>query len=186
MLINLRSPQIFCGAHELQAQRHCIPRDCRVVATSILGGLHHEYRLQKIAASGIKTPECIFCGRHRIGLPLVPDVPRPFWSRFVSHVGHARWSLQPYGAVEGSCVNDNGSSESIDRQLAYLVFRPAVAWVIPLIMTIRVSVLGLYRGIGIRRREPRLRLRPSRSFSSLVYKAPTSPRPPRHNMGRRQ
>jgi transposase InsO family protein len=35
---------------ELQAQRHCIPKDCRVVATSILGGLHHEYRLQKIAA----------------------------------------------------------------------------------------------------------------------------------------
>jgi hypothetical protein len=35
---------------ELQAQRHCIPKDCRVVATSILGGLHHEYRLEKIAA----------------------------------------------------------------------------------------------------------------------------------------
>ena len=35
---------------ELQAQRHGIPKDCRVVATSILGGLHHEYRLEKIAA----------------------------------------------------------------------------------------------------------------------------------------
>ena len=35
---------------ELQAQRHCIPKDCRVVTTSILGGLHHEYRLEKIAA----------------------------------------------------------------------------------------------------------------------------------------
>ena len=35
---------------ELQAQRHCIPKDCRVVAKSILGGLHHEYRLEKIAA----------------------------------------------------------------------------------------------------------------------------------------
>jgi transposase InsO family protein len=35
---------------ELQEQRHCIPKDCRVVATSILGGLHHEYRLEKIAA----------------------------------------------------------------------------------------------------------------------------------------
>ena len=34
----------------LQAPRHCIPIDCRVVATSILGGLHHEYRLEKIAA----------------------------------------------------------------------------------------------------------------------------------------
>src|SRR6516162_10098233 len=35
---------------ELQEQRHCIPKDCRVVATSILCGLHHEYRLEKIAA----------------------------------------------------------------------------------------------------------------------------------------
>jgi transposase InsO family protein len=34
---------------ELQLQRHGIPKDCRVVATSILGGLHHEYRLEKIA-----------------------------------------------------------------------------------------------------------------------------------------
>jgi hypothetical protein len=50
---------------DLQAQRHCIPRDCRVVAKSILGGLQHEYRLQKIAALGFKTPESIFCGRQR-------------------------------------------------------------------------------------------------------------------------
>jgi putative transposase len=35
---------------ELQAQRHCIPKDCRVVVTSILGGLHHEYGLEKVAA----------------------------------------------------------------------------------------------------------------------------------------
>jgi putative transposase len=35
---------------ELQLRRHCIPKDCLVVATSILGGLHHEYRLEKIAA----------------------------------------------------------------------------------------------------------------------------------------
>src|SRR5215475_11471247 len=35
---------------DLQAQRHCIPKDCRVAVTSILSGLHHEYRLQKIAA----------------------------------------------------------------------------------------------------------------------------------------
>ena len=35
---------------ELQAQQHCIPKDCRVAVTSILGGLHHEYRLSKIAA----------------------------------------------------------------------------------------------------------------------------------------
>jgi putative transposase len=35
---------------ELQPQRHCIPKDYRVVATSILGGLHHEYQLEKIAA----------------------------------------------------------------------------------------------------------------------------------------
>jgi transposase InsO family protein len=35
---------------ELQSQRHCIPKDCRVLSTSILGGLHHEYRLEKIAA----------------------------------------------------------------------------------------------------------------------------------------
>ena len=34
----------------LQAQRHCIPRDCRVAVTSILNGLHHEYSLEQIAA----------------------------------------------------------------------------------------------------------------------------------------
>jgi putative transposase len=35
---------------ELQPQRHRIPKDCRVVATSILGGLHHEYGLERLAA----------------------------------------------------------------------------------------------------------------------------------------
>jgi transposase InsO family protein len=35
---------------ELQPERHCIPKDYRVVATSILGGLHHEYRLERFAA----------------------------------------------------------------------------------------------------------------------------------------
>jgi len=33
-----------------QSKRHCIPRDHRVAVTPILGGLHHEYRLQEIAA----------------------------------------------------------------------------------------------------------------------------------------
>jgi hypothetical protein len=51
---------IFCGRRgtpdpsslkaELQEQRHCIPKDCRIVAKSILGGLHHEYRLEEIGA----------------------------------------------------------------------------------------------------------------------------------------
>jgi hypothetical protein len=35
---------------DLQAQRHCIAKDSRVGATSILGGLHHEYRLENVAA----------------------------------------------------------------------------------------------------------------------------------------
>jgi len=35
---------------ELQIKRHCIPKDCRIASTSILGGLHHEYRLERIAA----------------------------------------------------------------------------------------------------------------------------------------
>jgi putative transposase len=35
---------------ELQRQRRLIPVDCRVAATSILGGLHQEYRLEKVAA----------------------------------------------------------------------------------------------------------------------------------------
>ena len=39
-------------------------------------------------------------GPHGIGLPIVLDVPRPFWGRSVPHVGRARWNLQPYGAVE--------------------------------------------------------------------------------------
>jgi putative transposase len=35
---------------ELQVGRHSIPNDYRVAVTSILGGLHHEYRLERIAA----------------------------------------------------------------------------------------------------------------------------------------
>jgi transposase InsO family protein len=34
----------------IQAQRHGISKDYRVAVTSILGGLHHEYRLENIAA----------------------------------------------------------------------------------------------------------------------------------------
>src|SRR5215831_16706180 len=48
---NLRRPHSSLGPKtpenspkaELQPRRHCIPKDCRVVATPILGGLHHEY-----------------------------------------------------------------------------------------------------------------------------------------------
>jgi transposase InsO family protein len=35
---------------EMQTQRHCIPKDHRVVVTPILGGLHHEYKLEGIPA----------------------------------------------------------------------------------------------------------------------------------------
>ena len=49
-LHKLQNEWNICGGQELQAQRHCIPEDCRVVVTSILGGLHHEYELEKIAA----------------------------------------------------------------------------------------------------------------------------------------
>ena len=35
---------------ELQTERHSVPENRRIVVTSILGGLHHEYRLDEIAA----------------------------------------------------------------------------------------------------------------------------------------
>ena len=35
---------------KLQAQRHRIPKDSRIAVKSILGDLHHEYRLESIAA----------------------------------------------------------------------------------------------------------------------------------------
>ena len=33
-----------------QMERHCIPKDHRIVATPILGGLHHEYGLERSVA----------------------------------------------------------------------------------------------------------------------------------------
>ena len=33
-----------------ESNRHLLPVGCRVVATRILGGLHHEYRLERPAA----------------------------------------------------------------------------------------------------------------------------------------
>jgi putative transposase len=35
---------------ELQIERHRIPKGCYIVSVSILGGLHHEYRLEKTPA----------------------------------------------------------------------------------------------------------------------------------------
>jgi len=35
---------------ELLINRHCVPNDHRIVVKPILGGLHHEYQLQRIAA----------------------------------------------------------------------------------------------------------------------------------------
>jgi putative transposase len=35
---------------ELQIGRHCIPKECRIVARPILGGLHHEYGFEVTAA----------------------------------------------------------------------------------------------------------------------------------------
>jgi transposase InsO family protein len=35
---------------ELQIHRHWIPKDCRIASVSILGGPHHEYRLEEIPA----------------------------------------------------------------------------------------------------------------------------------------
>jgi putative transposase len=35
---------------ELQIKRHCIPKHHRILVTPILAGLHHEYRLERIAA----------------------------------------------------------------------------------------------------------------------------------------
>jgi hypothetical protein len=45
-----RAPDPNTKKAELQSLRHCIPKGYRIVATSILSGLHHEYRLEKIGA----------------------------------------------------------------------------------------------------------------------------------------
>jgi putative transposase len=43
-------PDLNAQKMELQRKRHCMPKDHCVAVTPILGGLQHEYRLQKIAA----------------------------------------------------------------------------------------------------------------------------------------
>ena len=43
-------PDPSVGKTKLQIKRHCIPKDYRIAVTSILGGLHHEYTLERIAA----------------------------------------------------------------------------------------------------------------------------------------
>ena len=42
-------PDASVGKAKLQTKRHCIPKDYRIAVTSILGGLHHEYTLERIA-----------------------------------------------------------------------------------------------------------------------------------------
>jgi len=43
-------PDPSVGKAELQIKRHCIPKDHRIAVTAILGGLHHEYALERTAA----------------------------------------------------------------------------------------------------------------------------------------
>src|SRR5262249_43010188 len=38
---------------ELLINRHCVPNDHRIVVKPILGGLHHEYQLQRIGSVSI-------------------------------------------------------------------------------------------------------------------------------------
>ena len=37
---------------------------------------------------------------HDSGLPFISGIPRPYWRRSVSHSCRARWTVQPYGALE--------------------------------------------------------------------------------------
>jgi transposase InsO family protein len=43
-------PDTDAALPAVEEPRHVIPRDQRVVTKSVLGGLHHEYRLERIAA----------------------------------------------------------------------------------------------------------------------------------------
>ena len=43
-------PDVKFQKPQLQSKRHRVPQNYRVAVTPILGGLHHEYRLQEIAA----------------------------------------------------------------------------------------------------------------------------------------
>ena len=64
----------------------------------LFGSLH----LPPILPHSVDAVRGVAEDAHGSGLPLIPRIPRPFWSGSVSHADRAGWNVQPYGALESA------------------------------------------------------------------------------------
>ena len=80
---------------EVQNNRHCIPKDHRIVAMLLLGGLHHDYQMQRIAAcESLRSQidwDFIFAEDNGLSDSCGSRIRRLLCARTPRHAGSTRW-----------------------------------------------------------------------------------------------
>jgi len=117
----------------LLANRHCVPSDHRIVVKPILGGLHHEYQLLRIAAWTSLRPNCVglhFCGRQACSIRCRPVSLRkiPCWSEAPSLLRDCPANSQcPIVATRSSLAKDRRAPRAPAPNSAHSLQR----WTLP-------------------------------------------------------